>query len=291
MVLYFLRELAVRGKFPMQMLDPNARTDYHKLHQIWTATGAVTHERRQVLETILAEGTIRAQLIEQFGRKGPSTSDQLVSLLYYTGMLTLSSEPPSGQEYRFDIPNRVIRELGWEHFAALLKEQEGVELNQHPIRAGLRAMAVQGTIEPFIEVFREQVVKAMGVKDLRQFNEKALKMMLMTTMVLTSIFHALSEKEFAQGYCDLFLSPTSLVPGARFAWMLEIKYLQATAKPEEIEAAFASANEQLLRYASDAELVPVVTRGKTLRAGTLIFVSSKEVLYRDLKPAGPAAEA
>ena len=273
----------------MQMLDPNARTDYHKLHQVWAATGADAGERRRTLETILAEGTIRAELIEQFGRRGPSTSDQLVSLLYYTGMLTLSAEPPTGREYRFDIPNRVIRELAWEHFAALLEDQDGVELNQHPIRAGLRAMAVDGTIQPFIEAFHRQVVKAMGVKDLRQFNEKALKMMLLTTMVLTSIFHALSEKEFAQGYCDLFLSPTNLVPGARFAWMLELKYLPGSAKPEEIESAFAQANEQLLRYTSDAALVPVVTRGKELRAGTLLFVSSKEVLYRDLKVAEPPA--
>ncbi len=126
----------------------------------------------------------------------------------------------------------------------------------------------------------------MGVKDLRQFNEKPLKMMLLTCVVLTGIFNVLSEKEFAQGYCDLFLSPVVTAPNAKYAWMLEIKYLHATARPAEIEEAFAQADEQLGRYASDAALVPMVTQGKALKAGTLLFVSSKEVLFR---PWGGAA--
>ncbi len=290
LVLYFLREVAIHGRFPRQMLDPNARTDYQKLHNAWIESGADGQERRSMLESILQDGRIEAQLIEQFGRKGPSTRDQLVSLLYYTGMLTLSAEPPSGKEVWFDIPNRVIRELVWGHFAAFLKEQEGIELDQHPIRLGLRAMAVDGEIEPFLEAFHGEVVKAMGVKDLRQFSEKALKLMMMTAIVITEIFHPLSEKEFAQGYCDLFLSPTRLVPKARFSWMLEMKYLPATASPEEIEAAFAQANVQLRRYTSDAALVPAVTRGMQLRAGTVVFVSSKDVLYRPMSP-GNAPDA
>jgi hypothetical protein len=291
LVLYFLREIVVHGKFPRQMLDPNARTDYQKLHHAWTGTGADARERRSMLENVVQDGSVEARLIEQFGRKGPSTRDQLVSLLYYTGMLTLSAEPPSGQEVWFDIPNRVIRELAWEHFAAFLKDEDGVELDQHPIRVGLRAMAVDGVIEPFLETFHLQVVKAMGVKDLRQFSEKALKLMMMTAVVITEIFHPLSEKEFAQGYCDLFLSPTRLMPRARFSWMLEMKYLPAAAKPEEIEAAFAQANEQLRRYTSDPDLVPAVTRGMQLRAGTVVFVSSKDVLYRPLDPERTRSEA
>jgi hypothetical protein len=286
MVLYFLRELVVRGKYPMQMLDPNARTDYHKLHGLWASSGPAAGERRQMLEGILRDGQVWSQLIEQFGRRGPSSTSQFVSLLYYTGMLTLAPEPPRGREHRFDIPNRVIRELGWEHYAALLKDLEGIELSTHPMSAAQYEMATSGDIRPFLEVFHGQVVKAMGVKDLRQFSEKALKMMMLTCVVLTGIFNVLSEKEFAQGYCDLFLCPTRFAPQARYAWMLELKYLAADAEAEEIEEAFAQADAQLGRYMSDAELMPALTRGLELRAGTLVFVSSKEVLFR-AKDAGP----
>ncbi|MCC6552351.1 MAG: AAA family ATPase [Polyangiaceae bacterium] len=280
MVLYVLRELVSGGRFPMHMLDMNARTDYRKLHRLWAASGPAAEQRREMLEGILRDGCVWSELIEQFGRRGPSSTYQFVSLMYYTGMLTLSPEPPDGKEHRFVIPNRVIRELGWEHLAGLLRDLEGVELNDHPFKEALRAMATSGSIEPFIQVFHEQVVKAMGVKDLRQFNEKALKMMLLTCLVLTGIFDVLSEKELAQGYCDLFLSPAPGTRDARYAWMLEIKYLGATAKPEEIEEAFAAAGAQLARYTSDAALLPRVTQGKELRVGTIVFVSHKEAMFR-----------
>ncbi len=286
LVLYFLRALVDQGEMPAQMLDANARTDYYKLHRVWAATGSSAGERRGMLESILSEGHVWAELIEQFGRSGPSSLDQAVSLLYYTGMLTLGQEPPRGRELRFDIPNRVIRELTWEHFAALLKEQDGLELNQHSIRAGLRALAVDGEMAPFLEAFHAQVVKAMSVKDLRQLNEKTLKMMLLTAVVLSGTFHVLSEKELALGYCDLFLSPSVSAPEARFAWMLELKYLPAAARPDEIEAAFARAEEQLHRYQSDTQLLPALTRGRQLRAGTLVFVSHKDVLFREAGTAG-----
>ncbi len=280
MVLYFLRELAVAGKYPQQMLDMNARTDYRKFHNLWAGVGPAADKRRETMDSILSEGFAWSELIEQFGRQGPSSHYQFVSLLYYTGMLTLSQTPPDGKEHRFEIPNQVIRELGWEHFAGLLKDLDGVELNDHPIKEALRAMTIKGDIAPFMEVFRTEVVKTMGIKDLRQFNEKSLKMMLLTCLVLTSIFHVLSEKEFAQGYCDLFLSPMASTKGAKYAWMLEIKYLGATATEAEVEQAFAAAHSQLERYTSDADLLPTITQGKELRAGTLLFVSNKDIQFR-----------
>ncbi len=111
MVLSFLRELARYGEYPLQMLDPNARTDYRKLHGLWAASGPAAEERRKVLETVLSEGHVWSELVEQFGSGSSSTTSQFVSLMYYTGMLTLSPEPPEGNQYRFEPPNRVLREL------------------------------------------------------------------------------------------------------------------------------------------------------------------------------------
>ncbi len=124
LVLFFLRELVSGRAIPRQMLDSNARTDYGKLHRLWVAAGLDAQERREALETVLETGHVWARLIEQFGRSGPSSFDQTISLLYYTGMLTLSDAPPSGNEVCFEIPNQVIRELGWEHFGKLLKQEK-----------------------------------------------------------------------------------------------------------------------------------------------------------------------
>ncbi|HSN98798.1 MAG TPA: AAA family ATPase [Candidatus Nanopelagicales bacterium] len=288
MVLYFLRELSKERGAPADMLDPNVRTDYARLQRLGLLTGTGGATRRALLQTILSEGFAHGRLVEQFGVKSLSSYDQFLSLLYYIGMLTLGQDPPDTTALRLEIPNRVIRELQWSHLALMLKEQEGVEFHTEELEEALRRMAVEGDIEPFLTLFHARVVKAMGVKDLRQFSEKSLKLMLMTFISLSRMFHPLSEKEFAQGYCDLFLGVSPLVPVARYAWLLELKYLPTDAKAAEIEAAFAEAEKQVARYASDQRLVPLLTRGRDLKAGSLVFVGAQSVSFR---AAGGGAES
>jgi hypothetical protein len=280
MVLYFLRELVRVRRAPAEMLDPNVRTDYGRLQRLGLLTGTGSAARRALLQAALSDGFVHGRLLEQFGVKSLSSQDQFLSLLYYLGMLTLGASPPDTTALRLEIPNRVIRELQWSHLALALKEQEGIELRTEDLEEALRRMAVEGDIAPFLDLFHARVVKAMGLKDLRQLSEKAIKLMLMTFISLSRIFHPLSEKEFAQGYCDLFLGVSPLVPVARYAWLIELKYLPTDAKPADIDAAFAEAEAQGARYASDPHLVPLLTRGRDLKIASVVFVGAQAVHVR-----------
>src|SRR6185369_16623148 len=238
-----------------------------------------------LFEDILADGHVDSAIVRQFGVRSLSSRTQFVSLLYYLGMLTLGHPSPDQAEHRLEIPNLVIRELVWEQLAILLADTGGLTLDTSHLDAALRTMAVEGDIQPFLDVFHERVVKAMGVKDLRRFDEKSLKLMMLAFISLSRVFHPLSEKEFAQGYCDLFLGVSPLHTAARFAWLLELKYLPAGAKEPKIEAAFVQAAEQLARYTSDERLVPLLTQGQALKAGAILFVGAKKVLFRPYPPA------
>ena len=286
MVLYFLRELVSWKAYPRKMLDMNVRTDYGQLQRLWSVAGPSGIERRELLQEILDKGFIESPLVEQFGVKSLSLRSQLASLLYYQGMLTLSAEQPAAGNYRLEIPNRVIHELQWEHLAHQLKEYENIHIDTAILTTALLVMARKGDVQPLVDLFKKRVIEAMGLKDFRQFDEKTLKLMLLAFVSISLVFYPLSEKEFAQGHCDLFLGPSGQVPDAKYAWLLELKYLPATAKPRAIEEAFTKANAQLDRYCSDPRLVPMVTRGLALRAGTLVFVSGKDVLFREWAPAG-----
>lgn len=287
MVIYFLRELAASGEYPRQMLDANARTDYQKLHSLWIATGPGVEERRAVLEQMLTQGQITSPLIDRFGVRTTTTSAQFVSLMYYTGMLTLAAEPPRGPFYMFEPPNRVIRELGWEHYTRLLEDIHGMPLTGQAIGLSLLDMVVQGSLESFLDQLRQNVLPVLSVRDLRKHDEKAMKMLLMGLVITTGLLHVLSEKEFAQGFNDLFMCPVKAVATGKYAWMIELKYLTArAATPTQRQATFAEAEEQLQRYASDKHLVPMLTRGLSLKAGTLLFVGGKEVVWREWTPPG-----
>jgi hypothetical protein len=290
MVLYFLRELDDRGRRPDNMLDHNVRTEYRHLQRIGTIGGAHALERRELLGTILSEHHIRSDLIPQFGVRHLPSRAPFVSLLYYMGMLTLREAPRDVLGYDLEIPNRVIRELQWEHLALMLQDQEQINIRVDDLQAALGAMAVRGDIAPFLDLFHTQVIRAFGVKDTRRLDEKTIKLLFMTYVSLGRAFHPLSEKEFAQGYCDLFLGASKNVAGARYSWLLEFKYLQANAKPARIEAAFAEAEAQVARYASDKELLPILLDHRELKAGMIVFVGTKKALFRPWPPA-PGAKA
>jgi hypothetical protein len=280
MVLYFLSRIDRSREYPDTMLDRNVRTDYSHLQRIGTLSGADAASRRSLLQTILSEGHIRSEIVEQFGVKSLASHAPFLSLLYYLGMLTLGTSPRSALGYDLEIPNRVIRELQWEHLALMLEEEAKVTIHVDDLRAALAAMAVEGEIAPFLDLFHKEVIQAFSNRDLRGLDEKTIKLLLMTYASLGRAFYPLSEKEFAQGYGDLFLGASRNVAGARYSWLLELKYLKTGAKPAQIEAAFAEAEAQVTRYASDPSLLPILLGDRALKAGMLVFVGAKKVLFR-----------
>jgi len=281
MVLYFLSALDRSGEYPENMLDRNVRTEYGHLQRIGTLSGAAVEARLALLQRILSDGHIRTEIVDQFGVASVDDSQtHFLSLLYFLGMLTLGAEPRNPYGYDLEIPNRVIRELQWEHLALMLKDQAQVHIDVSQLREAIGAMAIRGEIEPFLTVFHTQVLQAFSNRDMRGLDEKTIKLLLMTYVSLGRAFYPLSEREFAQGYGDLFLSVSKSVAGANYSWLLELKYLKAGAKPAQIEAAFAEAEAQVKQYSTDPALLPHLLGDKQLKAGMLVFVGAKKVLFR-----------
>jgi hypothetical protein len=94
----------------------------------------------------------------------------------------------------------------------MLKDEAHLTIDTRDLTAGLGAMALKGEIAPFLEVFHPRVIAAMGVKDLRRLDEKALKLMLLAFISLSRIFFAVSEKEFAQGTAISFSASRASTP-------------------------------------------------------------------------------
>jgi hypothetical protein len=125
-VLYFLRQIEDTGQYPEQVLGLDVRADYDKLRHLAVLSGAAGGETRDLLETILTEGQLSTRLVEQFGTWTLcSPTEQLASLFFYMGMLTFGEGSAKGIMPQLVIPNRVTRELEWEHLAQALNHQLG----------------------------------------------------------------------------------------------------------------------------------------------------------------------
>ncbi|HMY15073.1 MAG TPA: AAA family ATPase [Polyangium sp.] len=280
MVIYFLRQLAKTGRYPKQMLDANARTDYDKLHALWASAGPGAHERRTIIETLLAERKVWSPLIDRFGTRGDPSDAQFVSLMYYTGMLTLAPRPPKRNKMLFEPPNRVMRDLGFDHYTRLMKDLEAIDLRAQPLDDALCVMADDGTIDSFLDVFRQKVLKVLSNRDTMNYNEQSMKMLLIGAMTATEAFFVFSEKEFAQGYSDLFLVPNPALENRRFAWLFELKYLPTDATDKQLEDKFNDAEAQLKKYLSDEKFVGALAKGLELKAGTMVFVGCSRMEWR-----------
>ncbi|HRI72720.1 MAG TPA: PD-(D/E)XK nuclease domain-containing protein, partial [Polyangium sp.] len=143
--------------------------------------------------------------------------------------------------------------------------------------------------EPFLALVRKTILPVLSVRDLRKHDEKAMKMLLIGILVTSGLFYVLSEKEFAQGFNDLFITPVEAVHVAKFAWMFELKYVVTDADEKTKNAAFEQAEAQLERYSADPHLVPMLTRGLGLKAATLLFIGGKELVMREYVPESATA--
>jgi hypothetical protein len=280
MVLYFLRELETKNEFPEELLDRNVRTAYEHLGRVGLSGSASVVERRTVLETILSEQTIRSQIVEQFGVKHLGSRAPFISLLYYLGMLTRGVGSSIGVERDLEIPNRVIRELQWEHLAHHLQQEANFAIDTNHLSSALESLGVRGAIAPLLQLFHEQIIQHFAIKDTRKLDERTIKLLFIMFVSLGKVFYALSEKEFAQGYCDLFLACAPNVPGLQYSWLIEFKYIATNAKETQIEAAFAEAALQVDRYSKDTALLPMLVGNHQLRCGTMVFVGTKRLLFR-----------
>ncbi len=280
LVLHFLRTLVKDDAYPEQMLDLNVRTDYGRLYQIAKATSEHDTDTRDLLEEILTNESVTVELVEQFGTRFHLGRAQLASLFYYMGMLTFAEDASFGEESKLVIPNRVMRELQWEYMAFALMDHDDIRLDMGALQKAVTKMSQQGDIEPLIDVFQRDVVKRLGLRETMTFNEQSMKLMLFGYLSQCGAFYLMTEKESAQGYCDLLLGVRGPGSAAKFAWIIEAKYVETNATKAAIAKLVEQGYKQIDKYAADKDLVAMLTLGRELKAGVLVFVGVKDVLFK-----------
>ena len=284
MVLYYLRQLRVRRSPPTQVLDLNVRTDYTKIRAIASPPGGSRRWHLDYVRDVLLEGGVTGSLVESFGSRSMYDQRHLTSLLYFMGLLTLAGT--SRGRLRFAIPNRVIQTLHWEELASLLRDRGGARVDVEHLLDTVSAMAYDGDPGQFMALIREGVLKQLSNRDLIRFDEKHLKLLLLTYLSFSPIFQPVSEQEMAQGYCDLLLALDNRFPDARYAYVLELKHLKAGADGEALSAGRAEAVAQLERYLSDPRL-PALLGHRTILGVTVIQVGATEVHWWVERTVGP----
>jgi hypothetical protein len=146
------------------------------------------------------------------------------------------------------------------------------------LTSSIRRMRLEGSIDEFANVARNYV-RCLSNRDLVRFDEKYLKVMLLTLFRLAGIYVVQTEVETDRGYIDILLTRGVQQPDAvKFEWLIELKYLRASEQHTLAEVR-REGLAQLQRYAASYQIQHSY-KNNTLRKVLLTFMG-KDRLYVD----------
>jgi hypothetical protein len=268
MVLYFLDEFKHEQKYPQQMLDPNIMPDYGKLMKIFHV--ANYQNNLEVLEEILEKGHISSELIFQFSFIKPFDKVDFINLLYYLGNLTIKGMSIAGKPL-FHVPNHVIEILYWQFYGYVLQEKAGMLENINQLQDAMNSTLEYGEIEPFFK-FIEKILQNLSNRDFQRFNEKSLKISMLSLASMANFYYIRSEREIKNdGYIDLEFLKHPSKTGDPYQYVFELKYLKQ-ADEDQLKNTMQSAKAQLKYY---LEIDEELKKLKKLNSIAIVVVKDK----------------
>lgn len=266
MVLYFLNQWQMTGRYPKQLVDENVKTDYGRLHRL-----LLNERNRRTLEDIIINEEVMTNIVCRFSFDRMFDEEYFVSLLFYLGLLSIRGTKYGQTELA--IPNYVIKTIFWEYFERRLREMAGIEYKTVELAKAVWEMAFSGRVEPFVQFIRERVLKVLSNRDLIRLDEKHIKLVLLSYLSLTSIYRPISERETQNGNIDLYLEQNRAIPDLRYEWLLELKYLKES-ETSRLEAVTREGLDQLKSYAQSFSQGAAHPR---LRKALLVFHGKDEI--------------
>jgi len=263
MVLYFVSEYLNEGTYPLNMLDTNISSDYAKIKSMISLGSGLV--KTDVLSMILSGEPLKVMLTEQFSFERDLEIDDIFSLLFYQGFLTIKQS--YYDRFVLECPNEVIRRLYFDFFRSIL-ETGVVEDKLRHTAACIESLYADNDPHPLMEQV-SLVLKSLSNRDAQNFDEKHLKMIMVSFLYASQVFFIKSEYESQKKYVDLLLlrrKPFDIP----FQFAFELKYLKK--KDENLMALVATdGHAQLKGYLQHQDLIGL----SDLKAWLVVFVGNE----------------
>ncbi len=266
MVLYFVSWYSRYQEYPRHLLDTNVSSDYGKIRRMLRVGNAKTNQ--EVLEEILREGSTSAALTLQYTFERRWTRDDFASLLFYLGLLTIQRSLLG--KWTFEVPNRVIEGLYYQHFQEVLLQRTKISADEIDMSDRIAALALEDDMRPVAEAL-QSVLERLSNRDSRGWSEKHVKAVLMALLVPTGVYGVFSEWPVGQGYADIYLRRRPPILEPRHEHLIELKYVKKE-DAAQVEAVKEEGRQQVRARLSHED---VLRQGDVL--GWLVVVVGHEV--------------
>jgi hypothetical protein len=220
MMLYFFDLFLKRGDKLENIIDENLKTDYGRLRRLIQKE----QNSKQLLE-IVQENGIYSELLSKFSIDELHENKSFISLLFYMGLLTIDNSDRS--RLRLKIPNYSIRTVYWEYIERLtIDRNKDIQMNYNAQSNAIWELAFHGDPVPYIDYVSKHIISCLSNRDLQQFDEKYLKIILMMGLFHSKLFVTITELEVTKGYADIYIQRSHVFPDIPYEWVWEIKYVK-----------------------------------------------------------------
>ena len=271
MVLYFALGYTENQAYPDQMLDVNIASDYGKIQKLFSIQGK-EEEYLDVLRDLLENGEVTTGLTAQYSFSRDFTRDDLVSLLFYMGFLTLKGVHLS--RYTFVFPNYVIKKLYADYFFYSILDKSHLLFDNRPVNDAIEAMAETGNPKAFFSQVA-MIIQYFSTRDTVHFNENTLKAIIISLLHQQNFYYIHSEYETNWTYMDVYLEA---IRGQKptYEVAMELKYAKKGKK--SATALFKEATTQLTQYLQ----TPKFSSRTNIKSFCVVVVGDK-LEWRELK--------
>ena len=281
MCLYYLDMVREKGVFlnPEDYLDPASDQDGSKLSQLFNLTQKETAEF--IIDTYLQGGVFYVSKLSEninLNQVREYSLEQLLSMLYYLGYLTIDREKSSLSGLALKIPNRFMSKL----FARCTIDfsfKNNTEFKAPKLNLSALT-SCEDDISSFAESCSEFLSRIMNNQVLSHMNEMALNLALyakLETMPIVNTYVRMQQSvqvpKEGERFPDLVITVNKGLPD-ECIYLIELKYLKKTEARDKnsesiLKRAIKDATAELTAYKSAIDF-----KGRNIKAYAMVFAGA-----------------
>ena len=263
MCLYFLSRYIRLREIPNDLVDVNIASDYSKVGKMLNLCKG--ENRLEILKKTVQGEPIINTIVKKFNPAIEFTENDMISMLYYLGYLTISGELVGIPE--LTIPNKVMKEIYADYFMQIMDKEAEFRIDSRANQEILIQLAREGRIDKIVEILKIYL-NNLSNRDLIKFDEKYIKLIFYCIAMNIKAYSTKSEMEVNRNYPDILLVPRDSSKGYK-AVMVEFKYLKKGEKGK-LEEKQKEAREQIERYSRFDDIKDI----QGLRKYTIVVASN-----------------
>jgi len=268
LVLRFINYYYETGKYPKELVDPNITPNYKQIGNIIKIQN--NNYYTEIIDTILKQKEISSVLKSNFSLDLELNRDDIISLLYYFGYLTIKEGSIYTNSLVFSVPNNIINEVYNDYLLSLLN----IKIDNNEIDEITKELVETSKIDRLTNYVQE-ILELTDNRTFMKLDEKYIQSIYFALLCKNKMFRTYNEYPCSNGYIDLMLFKNHEM--CKHDIMIKLKYIK---KKDYNKGLFKRIKEegknQLLSYSEYERL------SNDTKTYLVIFVGNKVKLLEEI---------